>query len=503
MKIQQLIHCLIMWVNSGYVKSFLVITVWFVTSCSSVKSPAVAALENWLATHENNYTYCIIIPGAGCEGCILGTEYFAKKYYGRDDILFVFTRIETLKLLKHKLGKEAVDKGHIIFDTDNEFEIIEEGINNIYPVVCKIENNEVKDILYVSPEYDALSEVEKYIKRNPVYTIALDSYFSDSESNIEFSEIVDSIEYIPLNTPLDLPVDIILSTKIAGDNIFVLDRSQKLYRFDRKGNYLNLIGNRGEGPDEYLNVVEFDVDVLNENIYLYDIHKRKIFIFNFLGKFNNSISIPDYLMNVTQLNDSSFVGYKPFYLSDDDCERLIVFNEKGKEKNVLVLNKIGIAEKQNIDIFRMADFRIVNKEVYFKLPFENTMYTMTIDNDCYKNIGIEMGKYLLPNDVAINTEKYNKHLNFPYIYELKCLKVKDWVFINFIYEMENYRVLYNLLNKEFYTISKGKYPEGITDNINEGFSFWPIWLTIEGNAIGITEPLEGEGNPILQLVVFK
>ena len=140
------------------------IIVWFVTSCSSVKSPAVAALENWLATHENNYTYCIIIPGAGCEGCILGTEYFAKKYYGRDDILFVFTRIETLKLLKHKLGKEAVDKGHIIFDTDNEFEIIEEGINNIYPVVCKIENNEVKDILYVSPEYDALSEVEKYIK---------------------------------------------------------------------------------------------------------------------------------------------------------------------------------------------------------------------------------------------------------------------------------------------------------------------------------------------------
>lgn len=68
-----------MWVNSGYVKSFLVITVWFVTACSSVKSPAVAALENWLATHENNYTYCIIIPGAGCEGCILGTEYFAKK----------------------------------------------------------------------------------------------------------------------------------------------------------------------------------------------------------------------------------------------------------------------------------------------------------------------------------------------------------------------------------------------------------------------------------------
>jgi hypothetical protein len=49
----------------------------------------------------------------------------------------------------------------------------------------------------------------------------------------------------------------------------------------------------------------------------------------------------------------------------------------------------------------------------------------------------------------------------------------------------------------------GKYPEGITDNINEGFSFWAIWLTIEGNAIGITEPLEGEGNPILQLVVFK
>ena len=79
-------------------------------------------------------------------------------------------------------------------------------------------------------------------------TIDLAAYLKENTNKeIMLSKLADSLEYVPLNTPHDLPVDILMSVKMSSDNIFVLDRQQNLFRFDRKGNFLNLIGGRGEG----------------------------------------------------------------------------------------------------------------------------------------------------------------------------------------------------------------------------------------------------------------
>lgn len=474
-------------------------------SCSSSKSPAIDALENWLDSHDNNYSYCVIIPGAGCEGCILGTEFFVKRYYGRSDILFIFTRIETLKLLKHKLGQETVNSDNVIFDVDNEFETVKQGTNNIYPTVCKIKEDKVEKIIYVTPENDGLSELEQYIKNNPAHIINMDSYFEQSRDKINLSEILDSLSYIALKTPDYLPVDIILDVEDADDCVFVLDRSQKIYRFDKQGHFLNLIGNKGEGADEYINIVELDVDEQKNFINLYDIYKRKILVFDYQGSYMYSIPIPEHLMNVTRLNDSTYIGYKPFYLSENKCEELIFFDINGRNTDILQLTQMSLNNDINIDIFRMGNFNKLRKGANFKSPYEDIMYTITPNNDYYQNIKVDLGRYLLPIDVAINTEKYNKHLNSSYIYELKFQQYNKWVFIDFFYKMENYRVLYNLLNKKFYTIFRGKFPEGIFNDIDGSLSFWPIYKINDESAIGVINSvnMNEDDNPVLQLGVFK
>jgi hypothetical protein len=77
----------------------------------------------------------------------------------------------------------------------------------------------------------------------PSVTVDLVDYMEgEKEDEIALSGLVDSLAYIPLQTPDDLPVDVLLAVKMSSDDIFVMDRQQKLYRFDSHGRFLNLIG---------------------------------------------------------------------------------------------------------------------------------------------------------------------------------------------------------------------------------------------------------------------
>ena len=112
-------------------------------------------------------------------------------------------------------------------------------------------------------------------------TVDLVDYIEgEKEDEIALSGLVDSLVYIPLQTPDDLPVDVLLAVKMSSDNIFVMDRQQKLYRFDSHGRFLNLIGSRGEGPSEYVSAVDFEIDASQDAVYLFDIFRKKIKVYH-------------------------------------------------------------------------------------------------------------------------------------------------------------------------------------------------------------------------------
>ena len=117
---------------------------------------------------------------------------------------------------------------------------------------------------------------------NPVYeetdnsAINLCTYL-DNQGNetISLSTLADSIEYIPLQTPEELPIDILIAVKTTQEDIVILDRSQNLIRFDKQGKFLNTIGQKGQGPEEYLNIINFDIEEETSRIHAFDIHRHK------------------------------------------------------------------------------------------------------------------------------------------------------------------------------------------------------------------------------------
>ncbi len=75
--------------------------------------------------------------------------------------------------------------------------------------------------------------------------------------------LTDSIAYIPLETSDECLLDNILSAKRDGGCFFVQD-GKGLYAFDGTGRFLNEIGRRGNGPEEYLYMDCYALDRTNK-----------------------------------------------------------------------------------------------------------------------------------------------------------------------------------------------------------------------------------------------
>ena len=77
--------------------------------------------------------YYILIPGTGCSGCINFAEDFLKEnLHKHKNVKYILTKINSLKLLKLKLGINVFDN-EIILDTMDNFS--NQSLYTIYPTI--------------------------------------------------------------------------------------------------------------------------------------------------------------------------------------------------------------------------------------------------------------------------------------------------------------------------------------------------------------------------------
>lgn len=144
-------------------KKILIILFLFIgISCSkqdAEKDFYLKAVENSPIELNGDKTL-FIVPGAGCQGCISGAEYFIKEnieYY--KDIVFVFTNIQSVKVLRMKLGDQVFNSPNIYLDKNNNFLNIGNK-NSIYPIITHLTDGEITQLKYVSPDSEySISEL--------------------------------------------------------------------------------------------------------------------------------------------------------------------------------------------------------------------------------------------------------------------------------------------------------------------------------------------------------
>lgn len=92
----------------------------------------------------------------------------------------------------------------------------------------------------------------------PCWNLKKQSYNASTDF---FDYQIDSIRLVPLQNRDDIVIGAVSHIEIIEDKLVVVDmnKAQQIFVFDKQGNFLNTIGNKGEGPGEYTSINQFVV----------------------------------------------------------------------------------------------------------------------------------------------------------------------------------------------------------------------------------------------------
>ena len=115
------------------------------------------------ANIDNNYQWVVILPGLGCHGCIQEAEFFMTEYVTEKRILFVLTKISSLKILQQKTEVRINEHSNIFVDRNNLFDMPTN--NRIYPCVVQLKSGKVYKHSFQCPENAAFYQLEQQLTK--------------------------------------------------------------------------------------------------------------------------------------------------------------------------------------------------------------------------------------------------------------------------------------------------------------------------------------------------
>lgn len=122
-----------------------------------------------------------------------------------------------------------------------------------------------------------------------------------------YSEIVDSVTYIDLESSDEAMIGKIADLDYNGSDIVVLDDKTGLVKlFGKDGHFISQIGSRGQGPEEYLRAK--NVDINDSVIAVYDVALYKVLLYGTHGQFLSADSIGT-AEDFVQTSSSGISGY--------------------------------------------------------------------------------------------------------------------------------------------------------------------------------------------------
>jgi|BioPla2DNA2_1021312.scaffolds.fasta_scaffold03320_12 hypothetical protein len=137
-----------------YFNIFFIIVILLITGSCQKKAHKIEKNNIIKAMEQmdvgDNVSWIVILPGLGCTGCIQEAEVFMKDHINNEEILFVLTKISSLKILQQKMGIQIKDYQNVIIDAGNEFDVRTE--NNIYPCIVQLKTGKIVRHEFQSPQ---------------------------------------------------------------------------------------------------------------------------------------------------------------------------------------------------------------------------------------------------------------------------------------------------------------------------------------------------------------
>jgi hypothetical protein len=286
-----------------------------------------------------------------------------------------------------------------------------------------------------------------------------------SQKDFDIKNLVESIQYIPLEDNAESIFASIDKLVIENNRIYILDISgtKSLFVFDMEGKFLHKIGTQGEGPGEYTNYINFDV--FDNEVYVYDNAKRQMLIYDENGNYKryekSSFSFFDFQL----LFPKKYLLSLDIHEKNNDNKRILITDDLKKKKIThFTHSKDFKNDKLNVRVFHSFQ----GKTAYM-LPVSDTLFILNEQGNVENGYFFDFGDQKLPDELKSSygeTVKQRQYHDYIYIYNAP-IKIKQYIFTDLFignqkyiaaFDIENNKSSYELITPENYTIENINFP---------------------------------------------
>lgn len=292
-------------------------------------------------------------------------------------------------------------------------------------------------------------------------------------SDLDISTFVDSISYVTFSDSLSESVfSEISKCQIYNGNIYILDfaKTKTVMVFNINGDYLFTIGKKGNGPGEFVRVIDFDVNA--SGIYTLDRSLKKIMHFSLDGHFLKEYSYLncEYIINGLAItSDGNFVlGMDK---ENNNLEKLLLV-----DPNFHIIKHLdSFSEYDTEGELKLDAVKRCGENVIFHYPISNKIYILDTLGVEKETLDIKLGGKDIPNDLKKSFEKLEENnddyiyfYNTPFVtsrYILSVLSYHSIQALFFLDRVQNKYFLNKYTKEKTYDIKKMLFPVFANDNI--------------------------------------
>ena len=289
---------------------------------------------------------------------------------------------------------------------------------------------------------------QNLLNKDATYIVDLDV---EKKDTLYYSTLFKSVKCIPLETSDNSLIGEIDKMLIFEDFIFILDASKAktLFVFDKKGLFIRKIGNIGNGPGEYVRIVDFAIDTDKKEIIIVDDLRKMMFYDIFTGKFIKTVFIAHFpISSVQYFNGMIYADLYNHPQAPDDCLMQTIDLSTGEKKDDF-LNKMEYSDGYN-EIFRVdvpSFISSMKPPFLFRQPFMDTFVALT-SNGVKPFLTIKSEDFVSGKDVEGFDIKKMSSRNKNLIYSIHSYFSHD-DYIHFTYRSEfSQSVIYDTVLKK-------------------------------------------------------
>jgi hypothetical protein len=240
---------------------------------------------------------------------------------------------------------------------------------------------------------------------------------------------------------------------IKENKIFILDIiSKSVLIFNTDGTFINKVGNIGQGPGEFTNPTDFDID-LDGNVFIYNGAKKEILKYNTQGLFMKSLKTPFDIDNFSILPNGRFLFALARYNSRE-CKNY----QFAVTDSLLNIESCDILYDDNYDPNYIL-------ETFMQKSQDGIMYYKPVGDIAYlfsevgleKKIGFDMGTKRVPEQLRKDLGKLKRMSDTSYEFVINTpILIKNYLVGTMIQQNVITFFMYDIKTKSMYQEQQSK-----------------------------------------------